>query len=46
MKLARLALTGLVVGSLLIADPVLADPDAVREAKAKLDALSEQVSSI
>lgn len=46
MKFARLALTGLVVGSLLIADPALADPDAVREAKAKLDALNEQVSSI
>lgn len=46
MKLARLALTGLVVGSLLIADSAFADPDAVREAKAKLDALNEQVSSI
>ena len=46
MKLARLALTGLVVGSLLIADSAFADPDAVREAKAKLDALDAQVSSI
>ncbi|WP_297748955.1 C40 family peptidase [uncultured Tessaracoccus sp.] len=46
MKLTRLALTGLVVGSLLIADSAFADPDAVREAKAKLDALNEQVSSI
>ena len=45
MKLARLALTGIVVGSLLAVDAAYAEPDAVRAAKSRLDALSEQVSA-
>lgn len=47
MKLARLAVSGLVIGSLLAIDNLaFADPDAVRDAKAKLDSLNEQVSQI
>lgn len=46
MKLARLALTGLVIGSLLAVDTAMGDPDTVRQAKAELDALNEQVSAI
>ncbi|MDU7361780.1 MAG: NlpC/P60 family protein [Propionibacteriaceae bacterium] len=46
MKLARLALTSLVVGSMLVVSPALGNPDAVREAKAKLDSLNEQVSAV
>lgn len=47
MKLARLAVSGLVIGSLLAVDSMaFADPDAVRAAKARLDALSAEVSAI
>lgn len=47
MKLARLALTGIIVGSLLAVDNLaFSDPDAVTEAKSQLDALHEQVSAI
>lgn len=47
MKLARLAMTGILAGSLLAIDTVaLSTPDTVTEAKAQLDELSEQVSAI
>ncbi|SDL55245.1 C40 family peptidase [Tessaracoccus oleiagri] len=47
MKLARLVLTGIVVGSLLAVDNLaFSDPDAVSEAKSQLDSLHEQVSAI
>lgn len=47
VKLARLAVSGLVIGSLFAVDSMaFADPDAVRAAKERLDALSAEVSSI
>lgn len=47
MKLARIAMTAIIAGSLLAVDSLaFSDPDAVREAKAKLDALREEISAI
>lgn len=47
MKLARLAMTGIIVGSLLAIDTVASPtPDTVAEAKAQLDALQEELSAV
>lgn len=47
MKLARIAMTGIIVGSLLAVDTLAhSTPDTVAEAKAQLDALQEEVSAI